>query len=458
MPKTWEGSICDLLGRAVHQEQGDERAPGTVIVQGWVRTSRFGKNVTFIHLFDGSTEKTIQVVVSPPVSSEMRARLGTGTALRVKGALVPSPGPKQPSEIQCPPDMIEILGECDPSVYPVQKKEASNEFWRTIPHLRMRTAEFQRIFRARNAVSAAIHQFFQSRGFMWIHTPIITASDCEGAGEAFHVAIEQKTRVTLPGTDVRTGETRWWLDGESFFGRSAFLTVSGQLEVEPFACAFTKVYTFGPTFRAENSNTGRHASEFWMIEPEIAFTTKDDVMNLAEDMIRFVAKAVDHDKFGLDAFARVTYTEAQSLLEKSGRTFEHPIGWGQPLQTEHERFLAEEHFKSPVFVTDYPATLKPFYMRISNDGRTVECFDLLVPGVGEIIGGSAREERLDRLVARMEECNLNPADYDWYLDLRRFGTVQHGGFGLGLERLLMWLLDVPNIRDVLPYPRTPGQI
>jgi len=424
-----------------------------VRVQGWIRTSRFAKKVTFIHLYDGSTEKTVQIVLSPPADDALRVRLGVGAALDVTGVFAASPGPEQPHEIKATLEGVTVVGDCDASDFPVQKKEASPEFYRTIPHLRVRTQEFQRIFLARNTVSTAIHEFFRTQGFMWVHTPILTASDCEGAGEMFGVVHHKETADS------------------SFFGQPAYMTVSGQLDAEPFACAFSKVYTFGPTFRAENSNTARHAAEFWMIEPEVAFADVGDVMDLAEELVRTCAHALsltgaiqESAKVALsfDPFARITYAHALEILEESGRKFEHPVGWEHPLQTEHERYLAEVVFKGPVFVTDYPAQHKSFYMRL-NDGcspgrQTVACFDLLVPGTGEIIGGSQREERLDKLLAQIERCKLDPSDYQHYIDLRRYGTVPHGGFGLGLERILMWLLGVPNIRDVLPYPRTPGSI
>ena len=439
-------AIRDLLSRPIV-------AAERVTVQGWIRTCRFAKSVTFIHLYDGSSEKTIQAVVSPAVGPAMRARLSTGAAVRLVGDLVPSPGPEQPSEVKCTEADVEIVGDCDATTFPVQKKDASAEFFRTIPHLRVRAAEYQRIFLARHTLSMAIHDHLRSCGFVWVHTPLITSSDCEGAGEVFHVATEKKAQVP-PGS----GETHWWLDGEDFFGKPAYLTVSGQLEVEPFALALGKVYTFGPTFRAEPSNTARHASEFWMIEPEMAFASARDVMDVAEGLIRACTALVAPTKLPPGPFARVTYTWVQEQLAASGRQFEHAIGWGESLQTEHERYIAEEVIKGPVFITDYPVTLKPFYMRVSDDGKTVACFDLIVPGVGEIIGGSAREERLDKLLAQMDRCGVSPPAYDWYLDLRRYGSVPHGGFGLGLERLLMWLLDVSNIRDAIPYPRTPGQL
>lgn len=429
------------------------REGDTVLVQGWVRTARFSKNVSFVHVYDGSTDKTVQVVLSPPADEALRARLTTGASVRVSGVVVVSPGPEQPREVKASSSDVTMCGDCDASVFPIQKKETSPEFLRTVPHLRVRTVEFQRIFIARNTVSAAIHGFFQSRGFLWVHAPIITKSDCEGAGEMFHVATKGG------GLDSER------LHNDVFFGGPAFLTVSGQLDLEPFAMAFSKVYTFGPTFRAENSNTSRHAAEFWMVEPEIAFATVDDVMDLAEDMVKHVVSTLGATSVVTlpeRVFTRMTFAEALAVLQESGRTFEHPVGWEYPLQTEHERYIAEEVVRGPVFVTHYPVQHKSFYMLL-DDGcepgrQTVACFDLLVPGVGEIIGGSAREHRLDKLVEQMTRCGIDPADYGNYLDLRRYGTVPHGGFGLGLERILMWALGIGNIRDVLPYPRTPGQI
>jgi asparaginyl-tRNA synthetase len=424
-------------------------------VTGWVKTSRFSKNVSFVHLFDGSSTATIQVVMSAEMAATWKAQLGVGTAVRVEGHWVESPGGKQRVEVE--PDVIEIVGDCDPSDYPLQKKRTTFEHLRTIAHLRPRTNTFQSVFRVRHAASWQIQKFFQERGFMWVHTPIITASDTEGAGEIFH---------------VQAGESP-----EGFFGKRTFLTVSGQLAVENFAQAFTNVYTFGPTFRAENSNTPRHASEFWMIEPEMAFADLDDVVAIAEEFVREVglgtiAQCADDFEFfdkriekGLlnnlqdwlsTPFARVTFDEAQKILAGSGRSFEFPVGPEAHLQAEHERFLAEEYFKRPVFVTDYPADQKAFYMRLNDDDRTVAATDLLVPRIGELIGGSQREERLDKLDLQMQRHQIDPEAYWWYRDLRRFGSTPHGGFGLGFERLLMWLTGMKNIRDVLPYPRTPG--
>jgi asparaginyl-tRNA synthetase len=425
-----------------------------VAVTGWVKTSRFSKNVSFVHLYDGSTPKTVQVVVSPEQAETFGARLQIGASVQVVGRWVTSPAKGQAFEVIA--DHLEILGDCDASAYPIQKKETGFEYLRTIAHLRPRTNTFQSVFRVRNALSWQIHRFFQERGFLWVHTPILSTSDAEGAGECFHVT---------------TGAP------EPFFGEPAMLTVSGQLNVEAFAEAFTDVYTFGPTFRAENSNTPRHAAEFWMIEPEIAYANLDDVIALAEDFIKQVglstlAQCPDDFQFFDDRiekgvvqavtdalsqpFHRVTYTEAQDILAKSGRKFEYPIGWGESLQSEHERFLAEEYFKGPVFVTNYPQEQKAFYMRLDDDGRTVSATDLLVPRLGEIIGGSQREERLDVLDAQLARKGMDAAPYWWYRDLRRFGSVPHGGFGLGFERMLMWMTGMSNIRDVIPYPRTPG--
>jgi len=426
-----------------------------VTLNGWVKTSRFSKNVSFVHLFDGSTARTVQVVLAQDSDEALKKRLGLGAALRVKGEWVASVGGGQDVEVRA--DEIEVLGESEPTTYPLQKKRTSLEHLRTMTHLRPRTNPFQSVFRVRNALAWQIHRFFQERGFLWIHTPLIATSDCEGAGEVFNVTAGDRP--------------------DGFFGKPAFLTVSGQLEVECFAQAYPDVYTFGPTFRAENSNTTRHASEFWMIEPEMAFADLDDVIALAEDFLRTVAGAVldqcpeDFDFFDeriepgiVDSirsaiskpFARVTYAEAQEILLKSGRTFDFPIGHGAHLQAEHERFLAEEHFKGPVFVTDYPAEQKAFYMRLSDDGKTMAATDLLVPRLGEIIGGSQREERLEVLERVMTERGMDLSLYEWYLDLRRWGSVPHGGFGLGFERMLMWMTGMQNIRDVLPFPRTPG--
>jgi asparaginyl-tRNA synthetase len=424
-----------------------------VVATGWIRTSRFSKNVSFLSLGDGSTPATLQVVLPADTGEALKARLGVGAAVRVEGTLVASPGAEQALELAA--GHVEVVGDSDAATYPMQKKATSMEFLRTVAHLRPRSNTHQAVFRVRNALAWQIHRFFQERGFLWIHTPILTGADAEGAGEMFTLA-----------------------DAE-FFGKPAHLTVSGQLNVECFAQSHTDVYTFGPTFRAENSNTARHASEFWMIEPELAFADLGDVIAVVEDFVRTVSTAVldqcaaDFEFFdqriakGVPAqirevvarpFARITYTEAQEILAKSGRTFEFPIGWGTSMQAEHERFLAEEYFRGPVFVTNYPWEQKAFYMRLDPDGRTVAATDLLVPRIGEMVGGSQREERLPELEAALRRRNMDPSHLWWYLDLRRFGTTPHGGFGLGFERMLMWLTGMQNIRDVIPFPRVPGSV
>ncbi len=428
-----------------------------VEITGWVRNKRVGKNIAFLEVNDGSRLANLQLVAKPdgPVDFSEVEAVDKGAAVRARGRLVESKGKGQSWEVAI--ESIEVVGSCDPESYPIQTKRTSFEFLRTQAHLRPRTRTFAATFRVRNALAHAVHRFFQDRGFLWIHTPIIAASDCEGGGELFRV------------TD---------LEGQDFFGTPSYLTVSGQLNVEPFASAYTDVYTFGPTFRAENSNTARHAAEFWMIEPEIAFADLGDVMDLAEDFVRTITNEV-HERCAEDMaffdkwiekgvlgqvsetvnkpFARMTYTEAMEKLSASGRSFEHPTNWGDPLQTEHERWLAEEYVKGPVFVTDYPTEQKAFYMRLSDDRRTVAATDLLVPRLGEIIGGSQREERLDVLESELERRGMETAPYWWYLELRRFGSTPHGGFGLGFERMLMYLTGVSNIRDAIPYPRTPGQ-
>jgi asparaginyl-tRNA synthetase len=432
-----------------------------ITVQGWVRTRRDSKACTFIELNDGSCLRGIQVVADATLPcAGLYPQILTGASVRVKGDLVQSPGAKQAFEVLAKD--IEVLGEAD-GTYPLQKKGHTPEFLRTISHLRPRTNLLGSVFRIRSRMAFAIHQFFQERDFFYIHTPIITASDCEGAGEMFRV-------TTIPPGSAAKPET-------DFFGKPTFLTVSGQLQGETFACALSRIYTFGPTFRAENSNTARHAAEFWMIEPEMAFHDLDADMGLAEENVKYLLRAlfetcgeeleffnkfVDKDVIArlqhtLDKpFQRVSYTDAVDILLKSGRTFEYPVEWGQNLQSEHERFLAEEHFKSPVTVFNYPKTLKPFYMRQNDDGKTVAAMDVLVPGIGEIIGGSQREERLDRLETAMQAQGLDMESYRWYSDLRRFGTVPHAGYGMGFERFLMFATGVSNIRDVIPFARTPG--
>ncbi len=438
-----------------------------ISVNGWVRNLRDSKVFGFIELNDGSFFKPVQVVFEEEKISNFSkiCKLNIGAAVRVKGTLVVTPDAKQPFEIKA--TSVEVEGESTPD-YPLQPKRHSFEFLRTIPHLRARTNTFSAVFRVRSLIAYAIHKFFNERGFVYVHTPIITGSDCEGAGEMFRVTTMDLNEIPKTA-DGKVDYT------EDFFKKETSLTVSGQLEGETFAMAFGDIYTFGPTFRAENSNTARHAAEFWMIEPEIAFADLQDDMNLAEDMLKFVIGYVLEnapeemeffnkfmDKGLLERlngilnsdFGHVTYTEAIEILEKSGKKFEYPVKWGMDLQTEHERYLTEEVYKKPLFVTDYPKEIKAFYMRLNDDGKTVAAMDCLVPGIGEIIGGSQREERMDILEARMDELGLDKADYAHYLDLRRYGGTKHAGFGLGFERAVMYLTGISNIRDVLPYPRT----
>ena len=443
-----------------------EAHTGEIEVVGWIKTARESKNVGFIELGDGSCFKNVQVVYETNnINPNITKQLNTGTAIGVKGELVLTPEMQQPFEIRA--REIEILGECDGD-YPLQKKRHSLEYLRTIQHLRPRTNMFQAAFRVRGVVAQAIHRFFDERGFLYVHTPLITPSDCEGAGEMFCV-------TTLDMNDLPKTEDGKVDDSKDFFGREANLAVSGQLYGEAFAMAFRDIYTFGPTFRAEYSFTARHAAEFWMIEPEMAFCDLAGDMEVAEAMVKYIIRTVMErcpdelkffnsfvDKTLLDRltnvvendFARVTYTEAVELLKKSGAEFKYPVDWGCDLQTEHERYLTEQIFKRPVFVTNYPKDIKAFYMRLNDDGKTVAAVDLLVPGVGEIIGGSQREERTDKLKQRIEELGLDMSQYDWYMDLRRFGGVQHAGYGLGFERMVMYVTGIANIRDVLPFPRT----
>ncbi|HYV39747.1 MAG TPA: asparagine--tRNA ligase [Gemmataceae bacterium] len=441
-----------------------------VTVQGWVRTRRDSKGgFSFIELNDGSCQGNLQVVADgklPNYESEIK-HLGTGASVSIVGEVKKSPAKGQVTELHAA--SVTVHGQADHETYPLQKKGHSFEFLRTIAHLRPRTNTFGAIARLRNCVSKSIHDFFQEQGFLYIHTPIITCSDCEGAGEMFKV-----TSLDLEKLPRKDGKCDFEQD---FFHKAAYLTVSGQLQIETFACGLGKVYTFGPTFRAENSNTSRHLAEFWMVEPEMAFYDLDDNMTLAEAFIKRIltdalskcGEDMQFFKDRIDAtvlprleqilksqFLRVAYTEAVDILQKSGQTFEYPVSWGQDLQAEHERYLTEKHFNSPVILYNYPRTLKPFYMRVNDDGKTVRAMDVLVPGVGEIIGGSQREERLDILEERMREQKLDPKSYWWYLDLRRYGTVPHSGFGLGLERTLLFLTGMGNIRDVIPFPRTPG--
>lgn len=446
----------------------DMEKEGTLTVAGWVRTVRDSKTFGFIELNDGTFFKSLQIVFEEHLENFKEiAKLGVGSAIIVTGELVLTPNQKQPFELKA--TKIEVEGE-SPSDYPLQKKRHSFEFLRQIAYLRPRTNTFGGVFRVRSLAAYAIHKFFQDRSFVYVHTPLITASDAEGAGEMFRVTTLDPSNP--PKTEE--GEVNF---KEDFFGKMANLTVSGQLSAETYAMAFRDVYTFGPTFRAEKSNTPRHAAEFWMIEPEIAFADLEDDMRLAEDMVKYVIRYIlEHapeemaffnqfiDKGILDRlnhvvnsdFGRVTYTEAVKILETCGKEFEYPVFWGCDLQTEHERYLTEEHFKKPVFVTDYPKEIKAFYMRMNEDNKTVAAMDLLVPGIGELIGGSQREERLDVLLERMSELGLNEEDYWWYLDLRRFGGTRHAGFGLGFERLVMYLTGMTNIRDVIPFPRTTG--
>ena len=442
-----------------------------VRLHGWVRTRRDSKGgFSFIELNDGSCQGNLQIVAPGQLANyeTVVKHLPTGASIIIEGEIKASPAKGQATELHA--SRIELIGGADPETYPLQKKGHSFEFLRTIAHLRPRTNTFGAMARLRNQVCKSIHDFFQEQGFLYIHTPIITASDCEGAGALFRVTTldpEKPPRTETGGVDYT----------KDFFHKPAYLTVSGQLQVEAFACSMSKVYTFGPTFRAENSNTPRHLAEFWMIEPEMAFCDLQDNMTLAEAFLKRIIKdarercAEDMQFFQEridkeigarlenvlnNPFLRISYTDAIDILTKSGQTWEFPISWGTDLQSEHERFLTEKHFKCPVILYNYPRTLKPFYMRVNDDGKTVCAMDVLVPGVGEIIGGSQREERLDMLESRMKETGLNPEGYAWYLDLRRFGTVPHSGFGLGLERTLLFLSGMANIRDVIPFPRTPG--
>lgn len=446
----------------------EQYAGKEVSVRGWVRTNRSSNRFGFVEINDGSYFKSVQVVYEEEniENYDQIAKAPISAALFVTGELVLTPDAKQPFEIKAVKVVVEADSDAD---YPLQKKRHSLEFLREIAHLRPRSNTFSAVFRVRSLVAYAIHRFFQDQNFVYVHTPIITGSDAEGAGEMFHVTTLDLDK--LPRTD--DGKIDY---SQDFFGKETNLTVSGQLEAETFALAFRNVYTFGPTFRAENSNTARHASEFWMIEPEVAFADINDNMELAESMIKYIINYVlEHapeemkffnefiDKGLLDRlnnivsneFARITYTEAVDILKKSGKEFQFPVEWGIDLQTEHERYITEEVFRKPVFVTDYPKEIKAFYMRLNEDGKTVAAMDLLVPGVGEIIGGSQREERYDNLVARINEMGLHEQDYWWYLDLRKYGGVKHAGYGLGFERIIMYITGMSNIRDVLPFPRTP---
>jgi len=438
-------------------------------VSGWVRTVRDSKAFGFIEVNDGTYFKNLQIVLEDGLTDNFSEIVKTtlGSAIRATGELVLTPGAKQPFELKA--TKVEVLGMCDPS-FPLQKKRHTFEYLRTIAHLRPRTNTFYAVFRIRSLAAQLLHAFFAERSFVYVHTPLITTSDCEGAGEMFQV-------TTLPLENVPKTEQGDVNYAEDFFGKQTSLTVSGQLNVETFCMAFRNVYTFGPTFRAERSFTPRHAAEFWMIEPEIAFADLFDDMELAESMLKYVishvlAEAPEEMTFlnnfvekGLidrliaivnSDFARCSYTEAIEILKTSGQKFDYPVEWGVDLQTEHERYLSEKHFGKPVFVYNYPKEIKAFYMRLNDDGKTVAATDLLVPGVGELIGGSQREERLDVLKNRIAECGMKEEDYGYYLDTRRFGTNPHAGFGLGFERLIMYLTGMSNIRDVLPFPRTTG--
>lgn len=453
------------ISELLRNGQPDESAT----IKGWVRTKREQKGFSFIEVNDGSSMAGLQVVMNAdlPDYESLVKRLSTGASVEVSGVLVPSLGKGQRIEVKA--DSVIVYGEADPETYPLQKKRHSFEFLREIGHLRSRTNTLGAVFRVRNACSMAIHQFFQEQGFIWVHTPILTASDCEGAGEMFAVTSLDLKKVPL--TENQSVDY-----SKDFFGKPTYLTVSGQLEAEIMATAFSNVYTFGPTFRAENSNTSRHLAEFWMVEPEMAFCDLEGDMDLAEAFLKYIfsyvlEKCPEDMQFFNDRidnsvlttaeniiqneFERVTYTKAVELLLKSDRTFEYPVEWGLDLQSEHERFLAEELFKKPVIVTDYPTQIKAFYMRLNEDEKTVRAMDILAPKIGEIIGGSQREERLDVLERRIQAQGLELKDYWWYLDLRRYGTVPHAGFGLGFERLVQFMTGMGNIRDVIPFPRTP---
>ncbi|MGK7902354.1 MAG: asparagine--tRNA ligase [Hormoscilla sp.] len=456
--------VTRRIAEILRQGQPDE----AVTIKGWVRTKRSSKGFAFMEVNDGSFLANLQVVLNEdlPNYEDLLKQVSTGASVEVTGTLVESPGKGQRIELKA--TGVTVYGGAEES-YPLQKKRHSFEFLRTIGHLRSRTNTLGAVFRVRNATAAAVHQFFQERGFLWVHTPIITASDCEGAGELF--AITNFNLQEVPLTDDRKVDY-----SQDFFGKPAYLTVSGQLEAEIMAMAFRDVYTFGPTFRAENSNTSRHLAEFWMIEPEMAFCDLSGDMDLAEEFLKYVFESVlkqcpeDMEFFNKriddgvlaradniinNEFARLTYTEAIGLLEKADKKFEYPVRWGVDLQSEHERYLAEELFKKPAIVTDYPVEIKAFYMRLNDDEKTVAAMDVLAPNIGEIIGGAQREERLDVLEGRIKAQGMSTEELWWYLDLRRFGTVPHAGFGLGFERLVQFMTGMSNIRDVIPFPRAP---
>jgi asparaginyl-tRNA synthetase len=456
-------TIGDVLSGAPHAKVGAE-----VTVKGWVRSRRDSKaGLSFIMLHDGSAFDALQIVAESALSNyETIQLLTTGASMEVDGTLVASQGKGQSVEMKA--IAVRVIGLVDnPDTYPVPQKRHTFEYLREVAHLRVRTNTFGAVARVRHCLGQAIQRFFHEKGFYWVHTPIITANDCEGAGQMFRVS-------TLDATNPPTekGEVDW---SEDFFGRESHLTVSGQLNVETYACALSKVYTFGPTFRAENSNTSRHLAEFWMVEPEIAFADLNDNADLAEEMLKYLFQAVLEERADdmqffnqrIDKgvverlqhvietpFKRLTYTEAIDILQACGKKFEYKVEWGVDLQSEHERYLTEEHFQQPVILMDYPKDIKAFYMRMNDDGKTVAAMDVLVPRIGEIIGGAQREERLDRLDQRLDEMGLDKEDYSWYRDLRRYGTVPHAGFGLGFERLIMFVTGMTNVRDVIPFPRT----
>jgi asparaginyl-tRNA synthetase len=439
-----------------------------VLVKGWVRTKRGNKNIVFISLNDGSTINNVQIVVDlPDFDENLLKDISTGACIAVKGKLVESHGQGQHVEIKA--SEINLYGKADAEAYPLQKKGHSMEFLREIAHLRFRTNTFGAVFRIRHAMAYAIHKYFNDKGFFYLHTPIITGSDCEGAGEMFHV-------TTMDLKNIPKNEDQSIDFSTDFFGKETNLTVSGQLEGELGALSLGDIYTFGPTFRAENSNTPRHLAEFWMIEPEMAFYDLDDNMDLAEDFLKYLIRyALENCKDDLEflnsmidknlierlnfvinnSFARIGYTEAITILTSADKKWEYPVGWGRDLQAEHERYLVEEHFKKPVILTDYPKEIKAFYMKQNDDGKTVRAMDVLFPGIGEIIGGSQREEIHDKLLNRIKEMKLKEKDFWWYLETRKYGTAPHSGFGLGFERLILFITGMSNIRDVIPFPRTP---
>ncbi len=457
---------------SIRDINSDKVAKGIVTVKGWVRTHRQSKSVSFIELNDGSGVKGLQLVIEPTLAAyaEVAAKISTGAAVIAEGELIDSPAKGQKFELKV--TNLSLVGEADPETYPLQKKGHTLEFLREILHLRPRSNTIGAVWRVRSRAAMAVHKFYQENDFVYLHTPVITTSDCEGAGEMFRVSTLDPKNPPL----LDTGAINF---SEDFFKEQSHLTVSGQLEAEIGAMALSKVYTFGPTFRAENSNTVRHLSEFWMIEPEVAFNELPENMQLAWDFVKYVVKEILntcgeeleflHSREWCDKglgqalqtlvdsnYTVLDYTDAVSILEKSGKKFEFPVSWGIDLQTEHERFLTDEHIKGPVFVVNYPKEIKAFYMKVNDDNKTVRAMDLLVPRLGEIIGGSQREERHDVLLNRIREMHLPEASYWWYLELRKFGTVPHAGFGLGFERLLMYMTGMQNIRDVMPFPRYPG--